>query len=96
MNKYIRFKDMQRRNVVVSQKFKKFPLKYLSLKEKLNFNLKFKTMLKLQTIEHTSKIKNRCINSNYARALLTLTKTSKTEFRKAMSIGLATGFKKSS
>ena len=96
MNKYIRFKDQKRRAQIVSQKFNKYPLKYLSLKRNLLFNLKFKTMLKLQSIAHITKIKNRCLLSNYTRAFVKFTKTSKTEFRKSMGLGLVTGFKKSS
>lgn len=96
MNKYIRFKDNQKRVVVVNEKFEKFSLKYLSLRETLSFNLKFKTMLKLQKLNSLVKVKNRCILSNYSRALVCFTQTSKAEFRKNMSLGLVTGFRKSS
>ena len=96
MNKYIKFKDKIKRSQLVTKKNNKFIFKYLGLVENLNLNWKFKIMLKNQNFPYMNTTKNRCLNSNYARALISFTKTSKVEFRKAMGLSLVTGFRKAS
>ncbi len=96
MNKYITYKDRLNRLKIFKNKYNKYSLKYLSLKENLDWNIKFKTMLKMQLLLKSTLVKKRCTYTSYPRAILTYSKSSKSEFKRFMGLALLTGFTKAS
>lgn len=99
MNKYLIYKDKLKRKNLISFKLKKFSFKYISMNQNISLNTKFKTMLKFQKYfnnNYISKINSRCLITNYPRAIIKYTLSSKSEFKKFTSLGTTTGFTKSS
>ncbi len=99
MNKYLIYKDRLKRSSLRSFRFKKFSIKYISMNQNISLNTKFKTMLKFQKSfnnNYMSQINSRCLITNYPRAIIKYTLTSKSEFKKFISLGSTTGFTKSS